>query len=124
VQAAAYWNSQAKELGTYWNCNETAVTGAIATEGEHQGAWASECDPIEDAEPPPDMQANGEIGEPTGVTGDETIIPPTTIDSVEAFDNYQTSLANISAETIEQYIEQSEAAKAEYFRALGIGTGE
>jgi hypothetical protein len=124
VQAAAYWNSQAKELGTYWTCNQTAVTGAIATEGEHQGAWADQCDPIEDAEPPPEGQANGEIGDPTGVTGDETIVPPTTINSVEAFDNYQTCLANIFAETIEQHIEESEACKTTYYRELGIGTGE
>jgi hypothetical protein len=88
VQAAAYWNSQAKELGTHWSCNQTAVTGAKATEGDHQGPWADRCVAIEDAIPGPLAQANGEIGGATGLTGDETAEIPKKLTGPEARAKY------------------------------------
>jgi hypothetical protein len=60
---------------SYWNCNETAVIAAYATNGTHTGPTAGDCTSVATANttPMPETQAAniGEIANPTGTNGAE-----------------------------------------------------
>jgi hypothetical protein len=74
VSAASYWKANyGNETNSWWDCQQTAVIAAAATNGTHTGPFADDCLSPADTigEPVPDTMQPGEISLPTGVTCDE-----------------------------------------------------
>jgi hypothetical protein len=69
-QAVQYWKN-AYPRPEYWQCNQTVVWDAWAQNGTHSGPGAGDCEDISNATDPGGDVAAGEIGTPTGLTGNE-----------------------------------------------------
>jgi hypothetical protein len=75
--AREHWQQEyGKSSQGYWKCSETGALRVKAENGEHQGAFADDCEDVADALDPGDVAAGGETAQPTGLTGDEPIPPP------------------------------------------------